>query len=330
MRRVKPRGSAETIAFVEPMKALATREIPKGDWLLEIKYDGYRALAAIDRGDVILWSRNRKRLTESFEDVAAELRRLRLAGTLLDGEIAALDAAGRPSFQLLQGARQGSEDAPIVYYLFDVLRVKGRSVLGEPIERRRALLEKIVPRDHAILRLSPVFDLAPAALLAEVRRQGLEGIVAKERGSVYEPGQRSGAWLKCRIASDQEFVIAGFTPPKGTRPHFGALLVGYYAGDRLLYAGKVGTGFNDRLLASLHTRFQRERIETCPFANLPMPKHPRFGQGMTAREMREVTWLRPALIAQVRFAEWTRDGLLRQPVFLGLREDKSPREVVRE
>ncbi len=162
------------------------------------------------------------------------------------------------------------------------------------------------------------------------RRQGLEGIVAKRPGSVYESDRRSGAWLKCKVHGEQEFVIGGFTPPQRSRQYFGAILIGYYQRGKLLYAGKVGTGFNQRLLESLHAEFMKRRRPDCPFANLPMERKPRFGTGMTRGEMGKVTWLKPELVGQVKFAEWTHDGILRQPVFLGLRKDKAAKDVRRE
>jgi bifunctional non-homologous end joining protein LigD len=167
-------------------------------------------------------------------------------------------------------------------------------------------------------------------LFEQARKLGLEGIVAKAAGSRYEAGRRSGAWLKCRISSEQEFVIGGFTPPDGSRQYFGALLLGYYRGKELLYAGKVGTGFDVKRLAELHARMTARTRPTCPFANLPATGRSRFGQTMNAAAMASVHWLRPELVCQVRFSEWTSDGRLRHPVYVGLRKDKSARDVVRE
>jgi len=311
------------------MKALAVSEITGENWLLEIKYDGYRALGICREGGAELWSRNEKPLTESYPEVVAALKKLRCKDAVIDGEIVALDAEGRPTFQLLQGRDTGEERPPIFYYAFDLLHLEGRSYLQEPIETRKAALETVLKGAPETIRLSPVFDEKPDVLLEAVRQKGLEGIIGKQRGSLYEPGRRSGVWAKKRISVDQEFVIGGYTPPRGGRTHFGALLVGFYEGDTLMYAGKVGTGFNSKLLASLHQRFKKFQSPACPFGNLPT-KRPRFGLGMTTSAMREVTWLRPELVAQIRFSEWTRDAMLRQPVFLGLREDKRAREVVRE
>jgi bifunctional non-homologous end joining protein LigD len=172
--------------------------------------------------------------------------------------------------------------------------------------------------------------VAPENFLEAAREQGLEGIIAKRPGSFYEPERRSGAWLKCKVHAEQEFVIGGFTAPQRSRPFFGAILVGYYERGRLLYAGKVGTGFDYAQLKSLHAQFLQRTCAECPFANLPMERRPRFSAGMTRTEMRKVTWTKPDLVAQVKFAEWTDDGVLRQPVFLGLRTDKAAKAVHRE
>jgi bifunctional non-homologous end joining protein LigD len=312
------------------MKALGSEVVPDGRWRCEIKFDGYRALAVLDGGRVELWSRNHKPLDADYPEIVAALAKLKCRDAILDGEIVALDEAGRSRFQLLQGRDLG-ERPRLRYYVFDLPRLDGEELVELPLEKRQARLEEFLGRKPpAPLELSPWFDIAPANLLAAAKKQGLEGIIAKRPGSRYEIGRRSGAWLKCKVHGEQEFVIAGFTPPEGSRPHFGAILVGYYVEDKLLYAGKVGTGFDHATLKELHALFLRRKREACPFANLPMERRPRFGRGMTAGEMRKVTWLKPELVAQIRFAEWTNDGVLRQPVFLGLRKDKAARDVRRE
>ena len=316
-------------AFIKPMKALGVSAVPgpgTGPWHGEIKFDGFRAEAVINGGAAVLWSRNHKPL--AYPEIVSALGRLPCASAVLDGELVALDARGHSNFQALQGAAEGGR--PLVYFVFDLLHLDGRSLLGEPIEVRRRALERLLKRAGPAVRISPVFAVAPAALFTQARRQGLEGIVLKRQGSAYEPDQRSGTWLKVKNSNDQEFVIGGFTPPRNSRPHFGAILVGYYAGGKLLYAGKVGTGFDGKLLRTLHAEFLRLRTARCPFANLPLPHRSRFGTGMTSAVMRTVTWIRPKLVAQIKFAEWTQESLLRQPVFLGLRTDKPPGDVRRE
>ncbi len=311
------------------MKALSVEAVPAGDWHLEIKLDGYRAVAVLNRGKVELWSRNHKPLDE-YPEIRDALAGLPCASAVLDGEIVALDAAGRSRFQLLQGRSLSGARPTLVYYVFDLLEHDGRSWVNAPIEERQKALAALMKTSSRALRLSPVFKAEPDALLAAAREKGLEGIIAKAAGSVYEPDRRSGAWLKCKVHGEQEFVIGGFTPPKNSRAYFGALLVGYYEGSQLRYAGKVGTGFDYDRLRSLSDAMQKRRIDGCPFVDLPTPRQSRFGGGMTAGAMRTVTWVQPELVAQVRFTEWTDDGMLRHPVFMGLRTDKAAREVVRE
>lgn len=311
------------------MKALATAEVPTGVWRTEIKFDGYRALAILHAGRIELWSRNEKSLTADYPEVVAALRTLRCRSAVLDGEIVALDEEGRSRFQLLQQRGAVNARPPIHFYIFDLLHLDGASWMNTPIEERRARLEQLLARKKDVIRLSPVFETEPAVVLAEAKRQGLEGIVVKKAGSLYEAGRRSGAWLKHRLSNEQEFVIGGFTPPRGGRTHFGALLVGYYEDGKLQYAGKVGAGFDHARLETLHREFQKRRSDASPFANLPRGRS-RWGVGMTAAVMKTVSWIRPDLVCQVRFSEWTEEGALRQPVFLGLRRDKPAREVVRE
>lgn len=328
--RPAPRGADVAPEYVEPMKALGVSTPPAGEWRCEIKFDGYRALALLHQGSVQLWSRNRKEMTADYPELIPALEKIRCRAAVLDGEIVALDEAGRSRFQLLQGRELPGERPRIMYYLFDLLQLDGEDLTGWPIEKRRVALETLLKKPTHPLAVSPIFVTEPAALMIEAQKKGLEGVIAKRPGSVYEAGRRSGAWLKCKVLNEQEFVIGGFTPPRNSRQYFGAILVGYYEGGKLLYAGKVGTGFDFALLRSLHGEFTKRQQDACPFANLPMPRRPRFGQGMTRSEMAKVTWLKPDLVAQIRFGEWTDDAILRQPVFLGLRKDKKPKDVRRE
>ncbi len=328
--RMKSRKKKLPAKFVFPMKALGRSDVPDtaaGAWHGEIKFDGYRAVAVINEGDIQLWSRTQKPL--DYPEIVTALQRIKCENATLDGEIVALDTRGRSNFQHLQGRDLG-ERPPIAYYLFDLLHWNGRSFLDEPFEVRRAALEKFAKKLDPKLQLSRVFDVPPTVLWREVGRIGLEGMILKHAQSLYEPGHRSGEWLKIKRVNEQEFVIGGFTPPQRSRPHFGAILVGYYRERKLIYAGKVGTGFDFRLLEELHAKFLKNKIAHCPFANLPLERTSRFGTGMTRSAMRHVTWVEPTLVAQIKFAEWTLEGLLRQPVFLGLRADKRARDVVRE
>lgn len=323
-----PRTTPIPAKFITPMKALGVAAIPTGgDWHCEIKWDGYRALAIINGGKVELWSRNHKPL--DYPEVLPPLKALKCKNAVIDGEIVALSSSGHSNFQALQ-QRDLGERPPIVFYVFDLLHLDGESCVDLPIEERQKLLAQLFGKQKSTLRQSPVYDGDPHALFAEAKQKGLEGIILKQVGSLYEPDRRSGKWLKVKNVTEQEFVIGGFTPPKNSRESFGAILIGYYESGKLIYAGKVGTGFDTELLHTLHDKFLRLRTDKSPFADLPRGKRSRFGTGMTQVVMQTVTWLRPTLVAQIRFTEWTVEGNLRHPVFLGLREDKSAKLVRRE
>ena len=301
-----------------------------GDWIYELKFDGIRLIAVKNGDKVNLISRNKNELSGRFAEVADDLKTLPVDDCVIDGEVVALDEKGGSSFQLLQAHEMEGRRAPIYYYVFDLLQAAGKNVIGLPVERRKELLAALCQEAGGTIRFSGELGSDPDVLLREVRRLGLEGVIGKQRGSVYEPGKRSGAWIKLKCVNEQEFVIGGFTPPQGARKHFGALLVGYYEKNRLLFAGKVGTGFNTKLLASLHKQLKAERRDDCPFADLPSKQGGQWVQGITPGMMRQIEWVNPMFVCQVKFAEWTREGKLRQPVFVGLREDKKAKEVVRE
>jgi bifunctional non-homologous end joining protein LigD len=327
-RSRKP-GSAR---FIEPMKACPLARLPQGnDWLYEVKFDGVRALGIKQGNKVQLVSRSAKDLARKYSPITQALRALPASQAVVDGEIVALDASGRSSFQLLQTYQMPTgRRPPLVYYVFDLLHLDRKDLTGLPLEQRKQLAQFLLTKVPEPIRFSPGIKAEPKKLIREMQARGLEGLIAKRRDSKYEPGRRSGAWVKFKWTDEQEFVIGGYTPPKGTRSHFGALLVGYYEAGNLMFAAKCGTGFDQKLLASLHGRFQRLIQKDCPFVNLPERLSSGGSYGLTAREMRTCTWLEPSLVCQVRFAEWTRDGHLRQPAFFGLREDKAPEEVVRE
>ncbi|MFL6529300.1 MAG: non-homologous end-joining DNA ligase [Chthoniobacterales bacterium] len=317
--------------FIEPMKAKLMSTPPPGEWSYELKFDGIRLLAVKNGEAVNLISRNRNELAARFSEVADAIRALPVNDCMIDGEVVAVDAGGRSSFQLLQGSEMpGGKQSPIYYYAFDLLQADGRSLLGLKLEDRKQVLEQLCASANETIRYSGEIGADPQQLLKEVQQRGLEGLIGKQRGSVYEPGSRNGTWIKLKVLNEQEFVIGGYTPPAGARKHFGAVLVGYYEGNRLLFAGKVGTGFDTKSLAMLHKKFQAEARADCPFADLPSKQGGAWVQGITPSMMRKISWVNPVFVCQVKFAEWTRDGKLRQPVFLGLREDKSPREVKRE
>jgi bifunctional non-homologous end joining protein LigD len=203
-------------------------------------------------------------------------------------------------------------------------------LLAQPLVERRKLLAKLLRRAPENIRFSEELQGEREKLLQLAKQFQLEGLIAKRPDSLYESGRRSGAWVKVKLTQAQEFVIGGYTPPEGSRKYFGALLVGYYSSAGLLFAGRVGTGFSERVLAYLYEGLQKIRRETCPFVNLPEKSPGRWRQGITPAVMKRCVWVEPVLVAQVKFTEWTSDDQLRQPVFIGLRSDKDLKEVVRE
>ena len=319
------------VKFIEPMKARLAESSPHGnDWIYEIKFDGFRALAFKNGDDVRLLSRNEKDFNEKFPEIVEAIAALKIDDAIIDGEIVALDAKGISSFQLLQAFELGEKRPPIYFYIFDLLRLKGKDLRGQTLTERKSQLEQLLGKKSGLIRYSASLGDDAKKLLKQVQKLGLEGLIGKQKDSIYEAGRRSGAWIKLKLHHEQEFVIGGFTNPEGSRQHFGALLLGFYEKKKLKFCGKVGTGFNAKLLASLNSRFQKIESENCPFVNLPEKRSGRFGAGVTAAEMKRCHWVKPQLVAQIKFSEWTRDEKLRQPVFLGLREDKDAAEVVRE
>lgn len=334
-RTSKKSGAARSVSqltptFIEPMKALLVNEPPAGDWLYEIKFDGFRAMAYRDRNGTRLLSRNNKDFADKFPEVFDAISAIEVEDAVIDGEIVAIDEKGRSSFQLLQAYNLGEKRPPILFHAFDLLQLNGEDLRKLPLSERKAKLETLLKGAPPLIRYSTSLGNEPEPLLEQARELGLEGLIGKRPKSAYEEGQRNGNWIKLKLHHEQEFVIGGYTPPGGSRPHFGALLVGVYKGGKLKFAGKVGTGFNTKLLHSLHAQFKKIAIDECPFADLPEKRTGRYGQGITAAEMRRCHWVKPVMVCQLKFAEWTRDDRLRHPVFLGLREDKPAREVVRE
>lgn len=324
-----PRAKAE---FVPPMKCELVKELPKGqEWIYEIKFDGVRALTVKTKRTLSLISRSAKDLTEKYPPVVDALHDFPCSEAVLDGEIVAVDEQGRSSFQLLQDYHMpGHKKPPILYYVFDLLNLNGRDLKSLPLMKRKEMLKELLAPISETVLFSASIEANSERVFKAMKARGLEGLIAKRRDSKYEPGRRSGAWVKYKWSREQEFVIGGYTPPKGSRPYFGAILVGFYEGDKLMFASKVGTGFDRERLESLHKQFKKLERHDCPFANLPTKRASERSLGITAAQMKRCTWIEPRLVAQIRFSEWTRDGHLRQPVFLGLREDKKPREVVRE
>ena len=317
--------------FIEPMKARLVDEPPKhGDWLYELKFDGIRAMAIKNDRKVSLVSRNGNKLDGRFPEIVEAVKNLQVREYVIDGEVVALDEDGRSSFQLLQGLEMEGRKAPLRFYVFDLLQLDGKTLLGLPLEQRKQVLAKICENVGDPIRYSGEISGDVKSLLAEVKRRGLEGLIGKQRNSVYEPGRRSGTWIKLKCVNEQEFVIGGYTPPAGSRKYFGAILVGYYEIGKLRFAGKVGSGFTEKSLSMLHKKFRGEEHDDCPFVDLPSKQGGEWVQGITPSMMKKMHWVNPKFVAEIKFAEWTRDQKLRQPVFLGMREDKAATEVKRE
>ncbi|MBV8905985.1 MAG: DNA ligase D [Acidobacteriia bacterium] len=315
---------------IQPMKAEIAERPPHGsEWLFEIKWDGVRAMAFIDRENLHLQGRSGAPCERQYPELAVIPHHVAATQAVLDGEIAVLDPKGVARFHLIQPRIANSDpnaiahlsrSTPVVYFAFDLLYLDGYDLRNVALGERRKLLEEVVTPGE-VLRISDAFPGAGEELLRAASEHGLEGIVAKHATSRYE-SKRSREWLKVKIVNEQEFVIGGFTEPQGDRQYFGALLLGVYdeAGSgrkELRWVGNVGTGFDQKLLASLYQRLKPLIAEECPFAERPKPD-------------RGITWVRPELVCQVKFGEWTQDRRLRAPVFLGLRNDVAPREVHQE
>jgi bifunctional non-homologous end joining protein LigD len=329
--------------FIEPMKAKLVEKPPTtGDWIYELKFDGFRAIAVKIDNRVSLYSRNEKKLDARFPEIVDAIKQIPVRECVIDGEIVAVDEKGRSSFQLLQARELEGKKSPLYFYAFDLPQLEGRNLMSLPLEVRKNALEQLCATVAAgadrgsLTRFSGAIGGDAGPLLKEVKKRGLEGLIGKLRNSVYEPGRRSGAWIKLKCVTEQEFVIGGYTPPQGSRKHFGAILVGYYKDkkkeedSRLVFAGKVGTGFTAKSLSILHKKFQNERRDDCPFVDLPSKSGGQWSQGITPSMMKKMHWVNPVFVCQIKFAEWTRDKKLRAPVFLGLREDKKPSDVIRE
>ncbi|MGS0624067.1 DNA ligase D [Ralstonia sp. VS2407] len=295
-----------------------------GEWDYEVKFDGYRILARIDGNTVRLFSRNGRDWTAKLPRQARTLHALGLREAWLDGEVVVMGERGVPDFQALQNAFETAHAEHIAYYLFDIPFCNGMDLRGVPLRERRALLQRILDAapgdlDRDAVLFSGTFNAAPEDLLSSACSMSLEGVIGKRADAPYRAG-RSPAWIKLKCGQRQEFVIGGYSAPKGSRSGFGALLLGVYDdAGKLRYAGRVGTGFNETSLHALHHELTGLTVDTPPFANPP-----------TGSDARDVQWVKPERVAEIAFAEWTREGIVRQAVFQGLRDDKPARNIVRE
>ena len=294
---------------IHPRPMLATlvgEPFDRPGWVYEEKYDGYRILAYKEGSSVRLLSRNDNDRTETFAHVAAAVARLKDRTLLLDGEVVAFDKAGVSRFQLLQ---RGLSQA---FAVFDCLYRNGRDLRRAPLEERRSEVAAALARAPKTLFVSKRIAGNGLAAYRLAKKRGFEGLVAKDAASPYEE-RRSTKWLKVKVHQEDEFVIGGYTPPRGARSHLGALLLGAHEGKALRYVGKVGTGFSEKTLGELAKTLAPLERKTAPFVNAPREKG--------------AVWLEPVLVAQISFQEWTAEGKLRQPVFLGIRDDKAAKDV---
>jgi bifunctional non-homologous end joining protein LigD len=300
---------------IKPMLAtLVKKPFDDSDWVFEVKWDGYRAIAEIGDEGVLLYSRNLISLNQKFFPIVESLRKFRFEA-VLDGEIVVVDDQGRPDFQMLQNYRKSGR-GHLLYYVFDLLYFRGHDLTNLSLLRRKELLKKILPSDPKI-KFSSHVSKEGVLFFNVVKEKGLEGIIAKHFQSAYRMGRRSRQWLKVKTQLTQEGVIAGFTEPRGGRKYFGSLVLGAYDGDELIYIGHSGGGFEAKNLKVIRERLDLLIRKECPFKVEPKTDTP-------------ITWVKPKLVCEVIFHGWTDEGIMRQPVFLRLREDKSAREVVRE
>jgi bifunctional non-homologous end joining protein LigD len=305
--------------FVEPQLATLVKSLPAGDnWISEIKFDGYRMLCRIEDGEARLYSRNDKEWTANFPSIAQAAARLPVENAWLDGEVVTLDSQGRSSFQSLQNALSLNDESILSYFLFDIPYLNGVDLRKVPLLKRKQVLERVTQAVPSPLHLSFYQPGRGDEFYGQACKLGLEGMMLKVADSPYS-GARTRSWLKVKCGRRQEMVIGGYTDPEGSRQGFGALLMGVYEDGVLKYSGKVGTGFNDKALSSLRKKLDQLEQDKPAFINPPR-----------GAEARRSHWVRPELVAEVAFTEWTHDGTLRHPSFQGLRLDKKPAEVVRE
>ena len=314
------------LEFVKPMLARPVNSLPSGaNWLYELKLDGYRALVLKTGGAVTVFSRRGNIMNVPFPSIARAFRFLP-DDTMVDGELVVLDDRGKPSFNALQHSRFTPDE--LYFYAFDLVALAGRDLRKLPlVERRRLLEERALRRMRDPVRLSVAFEESPQKLIAAAKQAGLEGVVGKRADSRYESGERSGAWVKYKTNKGQELVIGGYKPGANG---FEYLLVGYYESKDLIFIAKIRNGFTPALRREIAAKFAHLKTSRCPFANLPEPANARRGEAITAAVMKQLQWLRPKLVAQIEYTEWTAGNHLRHSRFVALRDDKDASEVKKE
>jgi bifunctional non-homologous end joining protein LigD len=304
-------GGKKLVAYIKPMLAhLHDKPFDNDNWIFEIKWDGYRAIAELKGKNTRLYSRNGLSFKEKYPIIFQELASFK-KNLVIDGEIVALDKKGMPSFQLLQQYEQAQ--VPLVYYVFDCLYVNGKSIENKPLLERKEILKSQLP-ESVLVKYCDHIEADGKAFFALTKKKGLEGMMAKKADSKYREGIRSADWLKVKHVLTEDAVIAGYTRPRGSRKYFGALVLGKYKNGKLQYIGHTGTGFNEENIKDVYTQMQSLITEESPFSENIAVNAP-------------VTWIKPKLVCSLKYAEVTADGSRRQPVFMGLRIDLDARDV---
>jgi len=313
MKYVKIEGARKLSSFIEPMKAQLSDQAPfdSPDWLFEIKWDGYRAIAEINKSGNKLYSRNGLTFDKAYPKIFDALKTIK-KNAIIDGEIVVFDEQGKPNFQKLQNY-QNRDKYAIKYFVFDIIELDGKSLTNLPLIERKEILRKFLPESNLIKYCDHIEDEGKL-LFKEMQKMKLEGMIAKKKTSKYYIGRRTSDWLKIKNVQSQEAIIVGFTDPKGARQYFGSLLLAVRNKGKLVSIGNVGTGFNDKSLKDLHTELRKIIRKTSPL-DIPIKETP------------DITWVEPDLVCNVKFSEITNDGSVRHPVFQGLRVDKSANEV---
>jgi DNA ligase D-like protein (predicted ligase) len=324
MRKLSSLPTREAV-FLEPMECLAVTKLPSGSkWVYEIKLDGYRAIAVNAKGKLSLYSRRHKSFNRQYPHIVEALSDLP-KDTSIDGELVALDYAGRPNFNFLQHSR--SEASRICYFVFDLLIYENRDLTQLPLIERREILKSVLKFQSSRVRVAEYFETSAEIILQSAREQGLEGVIAKRKDSRYEAGKRSGVWAKFRINSGQELVVGGYVQgAHGVE----SIIVGYYRASELIYVARVRNGFVPATRRQVYGKLRPLVESTCPFVNLPETHKGRWGTGLTAEDMKKCVWVRPEIVARIEYLEWTESDHLRHSKYIGLQDDKDARTVVKE